>query len=98
MSDGEEAARLLRGGEAAALLGGGGVLEPKAVHKAIEESFLATGMPRQLTHYHSAGIGTCDDEGLNRFANEDLTKRVGGGHWGRTPRRQQRANSGQPKR
>ena len=90
-----EAAALIRDGDAVALLGnGGGVREPKAVHKAIEESFLATGMPRQLTLYHSAGIGNRDDEGLSRFAHEDLTKRVVGGHWGWSPRMQQLANSG----
>ena len=64
-----EAAALIRDGDAVALLGnGGGVLEPKAVHKAIEESFLATGMPRQLTLYHSAGIG-------NRRVNIDHDRR-----------------------
>ena len=49
---------------------------------AIKESFLATGHPRDLTLYHSTGVGNGKDRGVHHFAREGLLKRIVGGHFG----------------
>ena len=60
---------------------GGGLLEPDALMAAIEQRFLTTGAPRDLTLIHAQGIGDGDRRGLNRLAYEGLVKRVIGAHW-----------------
>ncbi|WP_233857659.1 acyl CoA:acetate/3-ketoacid CoA transferase [Paraburkholderia sp. HD33-4] len=60
---------------------GGGLLEADAVLAALEERFLRTGHPRNLTLVHSLGIGDGNGSGVGRFAHPGLVKRVIGGHW-----------------
>ena len=67
---------------------GGGVLEPDEVFSALEQSFLTTGHPRDLTVIHSLGIGDCAERGINRFAHKGMVRRVIGGHWSWSPRMQ----------
>lgn len=52
--------------------------------KVIEESFLSTFQPRDLTWVHAAGQSNRVD-GLARVAHEGLVKRVVGSHWGLNP-------------
>lgn len=52
--------------------------------KAIEDSFLEKGHPKDITLYHSAG--QCDRKtGIQRLAHEGLLKKIIGGHWGLSP-------------
>ncbi|MDR0784134.1 MAG: hypothetical protein LBE83_10320 [Propionibacteriaceae bacterium] len=51
---------------------------------SIEQSFQATGHPRDLTWVHSAGQSNRRD-GLARMAHPGLLKRVVGSHWGLNP-------------
>ncbi|GAB2562917.1 CoA-transferase [Leucobacter ruminantium] len=51
----------------------------------IEESFLETGSPRQLTWVQAAGQSD-REAGMSRLAHEGLVKRVIGSHWGLTPK------------
>lgn len=60
---------------------GGGLQEPDHIAEAIEQRFLATGHPRDLTLVHGLGIGDGTESGISRFAHEGLVKRVIGGHW-----------------
>ncbi|EHQ88882.1 acyl CoA:acetate/3-ketoacid CoA transferase [Desulfosporosinus youngiae] len=47
---------------------------------AIEQSFLETGHPREITCYHPA-IGNFNDRGLHQFAHEGMLKRVVAAHY-----------------
>ncbi|WEG13422.1 acyl CoA:acetate/3-ketoacid CoA transferase [Pullulanibacillus sp. KACC 23026] len=57
----------------------------EAILKEIEESFLNTGHPRNLTLVHSAGQSDRKD-GIQHFAHEGLVTRIIGSHWGLQPR------------
>ncbi len=88
----DEAASLINDGDTVALIGGGGgLVEATCLHAAIEERFLQTSHPRNLTVMHSLGIGDRQARGMNRFAHEGMVKRVIGGHWVWSPRMQQLA-------
>lgn len=52
--------------------------------KVIEDSFLSTNKPRELTWVHAAGQSN-RTEGLARVAHKGLIKRVVGSHWGLNP-------------
>ncbi len=57
----------------------------ESVLKAIENSFLTTGHPRNLTLLHSAGQSDRKN-GIQHFAHEGLVTRIIGSHWGLQPR------------
>ena len=62
---------------------------PQEFSVGIEESFLKSGHPRDLTIMFSAGIGDGTDRlGLNKLGHEGLLKRIIGGHWGLIPKLQ----------
>ena len=88
----EVAARLVRDGCAVGVTGGGGgLVEPDALLAAIEQRFLATGSPKNLTLVHALGLGDRERRGVNRFAHEGMVNRVIGGHWVWSPRMQRMA-------
>ena len=57
----------------------------ESIFKALENSFLSSGHPRDLTFVHSAG--QCNrDRGIQHFCHEGMLKRIIGAHWGLAPR------------
>ena len=52
----------------------------------IENRFLETGMPNNLTLLFCAAQGDGKTKGLNHFAHEGLIRRGIGGHWGMAPK------------
>jgi acyl CoA:acetate/3-ketoacid CoA transferase len=72
---------------------GGGLLEADAILAALEQRFLATGHPRDLTIVHALGIGDGKGSGLGRFAHAGMVKRVIGGHWSWSPAMQRMAQN-----
>lgn len=53
---------------------------PEEAFIEIEKSFLAKGIPRDLTIYFPSAIGNRDDRGLNHICHKGLLKRAVGGH------------------
>jgi propionate CoA-transferase len=90
--DAAKVADLITDGDTIGLIGGGGgLVEATLLHAVVEERFLGTGSPRNLTCVHALGIGDRQSRGMNRFAHEGMVKRVIGGHWVWSPRMQQLA-------
>lgn len=58
---------------------------PEALSKALEQRFLDTGSPKNLTLFYAAAQGNRDGSGADHFAHEGMTKRVIGGHWNMVP-------------
>jgi propionate CoA-transferase len=77
-----EAVGHVRDGDTVALAAnGGGMLEPTALIAAVEERFLTTSSPRDISLVHALGVGDRGSRGVNGFAHEGMVRRVVGGHW-----------------
>ena len=59
---------------------------PEELAVAIEERFVETGAPNDLTLFFCAAQGDTKEKGLNHFAHEGLVSRAIGAHWGLAPK------------
>lgn len=78
----QQAADLIRDGDTVAISGNGaGMVSAEAIFAALEQRFLETGHPRDLTLVHSLGLGDRDALGTNRFAHERMLRKVIAAHF-----------------
>ena len=78
----QQAADLIRDGDTVAISGNGaGMVSAEAIFLALEQRFLETGHPRDLTLVHSLGLGDRDALGTNRFAHERMLRKVIAAHF-----------------
>ncbi|MEW6545782.1 MAG: CoA-transferase [Bacillota bacterium] len=82
----EDAVAKIRDGDTVVVEGGsGGFADAERLVLALEERYLRTGSPKDLTIYHPNGLGDGIDRSINHLAHRGLVKRFIGGHFGLLP-------------
>ncbi len=81
----EEAVRLIRDGDSVVVEGFVGQGFAEELTLALEQRFLLTGSPNDLSLVFTVAPGDRQGRGLDRLAHEGLIKRALGGHWGLSP-------------
>lgn len=82
----KDAAEMIQSGSTLCSQGMGGNDVAEELLLSLEERFLKTGQPRQLSWIHSSGQGDKNIRGLNHIAHEGLLAWIVGGHFGPAPK------------
>ena len=89
----DDAIRVIRDGDTLAIDGFVGY-SPEELLEGLEQRFLKTGEPKNLTLIFAAGIGDSREKGMTRLAHDGLIRRVIAGHLGLAPGLQKLALAG----
>jgi len=84
-----DAIAVIHSGDTVASAGYAGSGTPDQLFVALEQRFLDSGGPTDLTLVFSTGQGDMKEKGLNRLAHEGLVRRVIGGYFGLSPKIEQ---------
>ncbi len=88
--DARSAAAMVKDDDTVAISGNGaGMVSAEAILAALEQRFLETGHPRDLTLVHSLGLGDRAALGTNRFAHEGMVRKIIAAHFTWSPKMQQ---------
>ncbi len=82
----KQSAELIKDGSTIAWTTAGLCGFPEEVAAAIENRFLESGFPKNLTMTHSCGCGDHKTRGMNHFGHEGLVRKVIAGHIGEAPK------------
>lgn len=82
----EEAVKLVKNGDTLVTSGFVGSCLPEALNKAIEESFLKTGEPNNLTLSYASSNGSRNGTGGDHYAHKGMLKRVIIPHYATAPK------------
>lgn len=82
----QEAIAIVHDDDVLATSGYGGNGTPDQLLVALEQRYLETGSPNNITLVFAGGQGDGKEKGLNRIGHAGLLKRVIGGHYGLIPR------------
>lgn len=74
-----KAAELIKDGDTVATSGFGLSCWAEEMGIAIEDRFMQTGLPRNLTVMHASAVGNRRDKGMSHLGHEGLIKRWIGG-------------------
>lgn len=81
-----EAVNYIQDNDVVAISGaGGGIVDPYALINALHDRYVETNTPKNLTLWHSTGLGNRGEKGMSPLALDGLVKRAIGGHWGQSP-------------
>jgi len=70
----KEAVKLINNGDTIAVCGCENLLLPEKILKTLEERFLSTGEPKNLTEFHTVIYGMGQGLGMENFAHEGMIK------------------------
>ncbi len=82
----KEAIKQVSSGDTVATDGFVGGSFPEELAIELENRFIESGKPTDITLVYCAGQGDGENRGLNHLGHERLLKRVIGGHWGLVPK------------
>ncbi len=82
----EDAIATIGDGDMVCVSGFVGIGTPDGLLRGLEERFLASAAPRDLSLIFAAAPGDGKAKGLNRLAHSGLVKRAIGGHWSLVPK------------
>lgn len=80
------AVKLVKSGDTVAVQGFLGAGHPEELSVMLEQRFLETGSPGDLTLVYAAGQGDAKEKCVNHFGHPGLLKRVIGGHYNLAPK------------